>query len=132
MKSIKTLKKQAIKAAELSFKKGVLDESAARKFVKGFKTLPLNEAVVSLNFYLQAIKREKAKTTLTVESVVKIPKSELKSIEGVFKKQYQVLETREDLDTSLLGGVKVRIGDIIFDNSLKSKLAQIGDAITNG
>lgn len=130
MKSIKLLKKQAIKAAQLSFKKSVLDEAIARKFVKSFKALPLNEAVISLNYFLQAIKREKSKTILTVESVIKIPKSELKGIEGAFKNQYQIMETREELSPSLLGGIKVRIGDIIFDNSLKAKVAQIGEALT--
>lgn len=131
MKSIKTLKKQAIKAAQLSFKKGALDAVIARKFVKSFKALPLNEAIISLNFYLQAIKRETAKTVLTVDSVVKIPRSELANIESAFKKEYQILETREEVDSSLLGGVKVRIGDIIFDNSLKSRVEQIKEALVN-
>lgn len=130
MKSIKTLKKQAIKAAQLSFKKGVLDEVIARKFVKSFKALPLNEAIISLNYYLQAIRRETAKTVLTVNSVIKIPRSELESIETAFKKEYQILETREEVDSSLLGGVKVRIGDVIFDNSLKAKVSQIGEVLT--
>lgn len=129
MKSIKNLKKQAIKAAQLSFKKGVLDEVTARKFVKSFKALPLNEAIISLNYFLRALKNEMARTTLTVESVVKIPKSELQEIESVFKRQYQILETREQLSTSLLGGVKVRIGDIIFDNSLKARINQVKEAL---
>lgn len=131
MKSIKTLKKQAIKAAQLSFKKGVLDEAIARKFVKSFKALPLNEAIISLNYYLQAVRRETAKTVLTVDSVIKIPRSELESIETAFKKEYQILETREEVDSSLLGGIKVRIGDVIFDNSLKSRVRQIKEALTN-
>lgn len=130
MTSIKTLKKQAIKATQLSFKKGVLDEVIARKFVKSFEALPLNEAIISLNYFLQAIRRETAKTVLTVNSVIKIPRSELESIETAFKKEYQILETREEVDSSLLGGVKVRIGDVIFDNSLKAKVSQIGEVLT--
>lgn len=131
MKSMKTIKKQAIKAAQLSFKKDVLDEVIARKFVKSFKALPLNEAIISLNYYLQAIRRETAKTVLTVNSVIKIPRSELESIETAFKKEYQILETREEIDSSLLGGVKVRIGDVIFDNSLKARVEQIKKVLTN-
>ena len=129
MKSIKLLKKQAIKASQLSFKKGVLDLDIARKFIKSFKELPLNEAIISLNYFLQAIRRETAKTTLTVESVIKIPKSELKGIESSFKREYQILQTNDQLSPSLLGGIKVRIGDVIFDNSLKAKVAQIGEVL---
>jgi len=131
MKSIKSLKKQAIKAAELSFKSGKLDEVVAKKFIKSFKALPLNESVMSLTYFLQAVRREIGKTTLTIESIVKIPKSEIQSLETGFKRQFQILETREELNSSLLGGIKVRIGDIIFDDSLKSRIGQVKEALVN-
>lgn len=129
MKSVKSLKKQAIKAAQLSFKSGKLDEIITRKFIKSFKNLPLNEAVFSLNYFLQAIKMEKAKSILTVESVIKIQKSQFSKIESGFKREFKILETRQELNPSLLGGVKVRIGDVIFDNSLKAKIEQVGNIL---
>lgn len=131
MKSIKLLKKQAIKGAQLSFKSGKLDETIAKKFIKSFKTLPLNESILSLNYYLKALRSEIGKTTLTIESVIKIPKSEIKGLEGAFSKQYKILETREELNPSLLGGIKVRIGDIIFDDSLKARINQVKEALVN-
>jgi hypothetical protein len=132
MKSIKLLKKQAIKAAQLSFKSGRIDEQVARKFIKSFKTLPFGESILSLNYFSRALRAELNKTTLTIESVIKIPKSEIKALENAFGRQYKILETKEELSPSLLGGVKVKIGDIIFDNSLKAKVAQIGEVLTNG
>lgn len=129
MKSIKLIKKQAIKAAQLSFKGGKLDEVAARKFVKVFKALPLGESILTLNQYLRALRSEINKTTLTVESVVAIPKSQIKELENSLGRQYKVLETREELNPSLLGGVKVRIGDVIFDNSLKARVNQVKEAL---
>ncbi|HLC87532.1 MAG TPA: F0F1 ATP synthase subunit delta [Patescibacteria group bacterium] len=131
MKSIKSIKKQAVKAAELSFKSGKLDETVAKKFVKSFKALPLSEAVISLNYFLQALRRELGKTTLTIESVVKVPKSEIQSLETGFKRQFQILQTNEGLNPSLLGGIKVRIGDVIFDDSLKSRINQVKEALVN-
>lgn len=125
MKSIKFLKKQAIKAAGLSFKNGKLDEAIARKFIKSFKTLPLGEAAPSLTYFLQAIKREIAKTTLTVESSIKLSPKDLSEIESSLKKDFQILNVTQELSPSLLGGIKVRIGDVIFDNSVKSKINQV-------
>jgi hypothetical protein len=129
MKSIKTIKKQAIKAAQLSFKGGKLDEAVVRKFVKAFKGLPLGESILTLNQYMKALRSGVNKTTLTVESVVSIPKADIKTLSEGLGKQYQILETREELNPSLLGGIKVRIGDVIFDNSLRSKINQIGNAL---
>lgn len=131
MKSIKSLKKQAIKAAEMSFKSGKLDEAIAKKFVKSFKVLPLNESIMSLTYFLQAVRREIGKTTLTIESVVRVPKSEIQSLETGFKRQFQILQTNEELNPSLLGGIKVRIGDVIFDDSIKSKIGQIKEALVS-
>ena len=131
MKSIKLLKKQAIKAAQLSFKSGKLDEVIAKKFIKSFKTLPVNESVLSLNYFLKALRSELSKTTLTVESVISIPKSEIKDLETSFGRQYKILETREELNPRLYGGIKVRIGDIVFDGSVKERIEQVKAAIIN-
>ena len=131
MKSIKLIKKQAIKAAEVSFLGGKLREDVARKFIKAFKGLPLNESVLTLNHYMKALRMGLNKTTLTIESVVSITKSEIKELENTLGRQYKILQTREELNSSLLGGVKVRIGDVIFDNSIKSRISQVKEALIN-
>lgn len=131
MKSIKLIKKQAIKAAQLSFKNGKVDEVVAKKFIKAFKALPLSESILTLNQYMKAIRSGMNKTTMTVGSVVSIPKADIKELENVLGRQYKILETREEIDSSLLGGIKVRIGDVIFDNSLKAKVAQIAGVLKN-
>ena len=131
MKSIKFIKKQAIKAAQLSFKEGKLDDAFAHKFIRAFKGLPLSESILTLNHYMKALRSEINKTTLTVESVVSIPKADVKELENVLGKQYKVLQVKEELNPSILGGIKVRIGDVIFDNSIKSKINQVKDALVN-
>ena len=129
MKSIKAIKKQAIKAAELSFTNGDLDESAARKFIKAFKGLPLNESVLTLNYYLRAIRSELAKTTLLIESSVNLSGSQIKEIEASFKGK-KINETKTQLSPSILGGVRVRIGDVIFDNSVRSRINQVKEILS--
>lgn len=131
MKSLKNLRKQAIKASGLSFKFGKLDENVAKKFIKSFKSLPLGEAIPSITCYLRALKMEINKTTLIVMSASKITTSQQNSIENALKKEFKILETKSEINPSILGGVKVKIGDIIFDNSLKAKLNQVVQAINN-
>jgi F0F1-type ATP synthase delta subunit len=130
MKSIKSIKKQAIKAAELSFKNGDLDENAARKFIKAFKGLPLNESVLTLNHYLRAIKSGLSKTTLLIESSVNLTAPQIKEIEASFKGK-KINETKTQLSPSILGGVRVRIGDVIFDNSVRSRINQVKEALVS-
>jgi len=129
MKSIKIIKKNAIKAAQLSFKQGVLDETVARKFIKAFKGLPLNESILTLNHFVRALKTELNKTTLTIESAVSISESGIKELENVLGRQYKIIDTHVDLNPSILGGIKVRIGDVIFDNSIKARIYQVKEAL---
>lgn len=131
MKSLKNLRKQSIKAAGLSFKAGKLDEAVAKKFIKSFKALPLGESVPSLTYYLQAIKREIEKTTLTIFSASKLSSTQEKELENSFKKNHKILQTHSEITPSILGGVKVKIGDVIYDNSLKSRISQIKEVLTN-
>lgn len=131
MKSLKNLKKQSIKAAGLSFKSGKLDYTVAKKFIKSFKSLPLGEAIPSLTYYLRALKLEINKTTLTVMSASKITSVQQNSIENALKKEFKILETKSQINPSLLGGVKVKIGDIIFDNSISSRIAQIKNTLSS-
>lgn len=130
MKSVKAIKKNAIKAAQVSFEGGKLNEVSVKKFVKAFRGLPLSEAVLTLSHYLRALKSELNKTTLTIESAVKLPSSTVKEIENSFK-GYKIQNTVTEVSPSILGGVKVRIGDVIFDNSVRSRINQVKEALIN-
>lgn len=130
MKSSKYLKKQSNKAAELSFKKGELDKTAASKFIKAFKSLPLNESIPALNFYLTAVKRELSKSILTVTSASKLSYQQISELKKTFAKDFKILETHEEIAPSILGGVRVRIGDVVFDGSIRERLNQLKEAIS--
>lgn len=115
----------------MSFRNEMLDEDTAKQFVKAFKKLPLNEAVLTLNYYLRALKSGLAKTTMVVESAIKIGESEIKDLKTGLGKQMKVLEVEQKINPSILGGVKVRIGDVIFDNSVRSRINQVKEALVS-
>ncbi len=127
----KFIKKQAQKAAVLSFKKEILDETAVKKFVREFKKLPLNQAIMSMGFYLKALKEQISKHILIIESAYKLSGEEVKSVTRALSEEFKVLQIQTKLSPSLLGGFKVKIADTVLDLSLKEKISQIKYALTN-
>ena len=127
----KFIKKKAEKAALLSFNKGILDGSRAKKFLKEFKKLPLNRAIMGIGFYLKALKRQINKHVLTIESVFRLAREDEKLIVKVLGNEFRILETQTKLSPSLLGGFKVKIGDVIWDGSVKERVEQVKQAILN-
>lgn len=130
MKSIKTIKKQAIKAVQLSFKSGKLDETIAKKFVKSFKTLSLPQAIQSLNLYKKGLNREILKKTLIVESVIPLSNKDMVKIKSVVLNKFSILETKNVLNKSLLGGLRITVGDVLIDDSIVGRIKQVKGAIT--
>lgn len=127
----KFIKKQAEKAAQLSFKNEKINEAVVKRFLKEFKKLPLNEAISSLNFYFKALKRRVNKHILLIESASKLSAEDEKVIAKAAGKGYSIFQTQTKLSPSLLGGFKVKIADTVLDLSLKERLVQLKAAITN-
>ncbi len=48
---------------------------------------------------------------------------------GLSKSTGKKVEINEVVDSSLIGGIKVQIGDKVFDGSIKSSLAQLSEAL---
>jgi F-type H+-transporting ATPase subunit delta len=129
MKINKQLKKQIDLAVRASFKDSKLDEKKALEFTKLFKQLP--EAVLALSWYLKGIKRELGKTTLTIESTVDLSPSEVKEIADKLKKQYTIYNIQHTTNPSLMGGLRVKIGDMVLDDSLEAKVQELRQAIVS-
>jgi F-type H+-transporting ATPase subunit delta len=62
----------------------------------------------------------------TIETAVKLSKSELEAIQKVLKAQLKKdIHMREDINEDLLGGTILRIGSIMVDASLKTQLNKL-------
>lgn len=116
-------------AVEQSFEKDKLSIKNVNLMVKSFKKLAATDAVFTLNQYLKGLKRKVLEKTLVIESATKLSSQELKNIEKTFSKTTKILAVKNKIDPSLLGGIKVKIGDIVYDNSLTRKIKQVGEAI---
>ncbi len=70
---------------------------------------------------------------MQIFSCVPLEEDKVSAISDKFSKQLGVSEFRiqTKIDTSLIGGVKVIVGDKIFDGSISSRLGLLKNAITN-
>lgn len=78
------------------------------------------------------LKAEKRKTLLiTVYTAMPLGEDEKQRICTFFAKRYgaESTEVDERIDVSLIGGIRVKIGDTLFDASLEGQLRQLQDCI---
>lgn len=77
--------------------------------------------------FIDLLNEERGVAEATVYSVRPLTAIETQAISGVFalKVGKQSLNIENIVDTDLLGGVKVRIGNRIFDGSLRGKLERL-------
>ena len=83
--------------------------------------------------YNNLLNEERGIAEATVYSVRPLTADESKAISVVFapKVGKQTLNIENIVDPDLLGGVKVRIGNRIFDGSLRGKLDRLGRKLTS-
>lgn len=112
-----------------SFEKGKLNESKAKGFIETFKKLNLSEAIFCLETYQKLLKQELSKSQAIVSSASKLSRDEQNKISKRLNTAYFILNTNFQIDPSLLGGIKVKIGDTIFDDTVKSKINTVKEAI---
>lgn len=129
MKRDKRLLNLVHKAIEASFEHGRINEKKVKEFLKTLKLLPRYFAIFALSEYLKGIKRELAKTTLEVEAAIPLTKAQLLKVTQSLSSTYYILQTTYALNLSLLGGVKIKIGDTVYDGSLKERIGEVKEAI---
>ncbi len=131
MKVKKELARLIDQAALESFRSGTLNPGQVDKFVHLFKKMPRVEAIGALDLYLRRIKEITRQSTLTVESTFRLTQQQLKAIEKTLAKTYHIAQTEARVNPTLLGGLKVTIGDTVIDSSVKAKIATLGERIAH-
>ncbi len=122
MKKNKKLDKIVAKSLVASIKGDKIDATKANSFVQNFKKLSLEEAVYALNAYKKGLQDFENKHTLIVYAPVEIPAQTIKELSKKLYSRFTLHASRFELAPSLLAGFKFKIGDTIFDNSLRSSL----------
>lgn len=129
MKKNKKLKELVQKMADVSFKDGKLLDLKARNYLKDIKKLPTSESIYILSEYLKALKIMKLQTTLIIESATPLSPTQISQIKSELRKDFKFSEVETVINPELIGGIRIRIGDNLYDDSVLAKIIQIGEAI---
>ncbi len=125
----KQLKRVVTDAVRMSFSGGRIDEQKITKVIKMLKSLPLSDAIVTLSAYQNVIARELARTTLLIESAASLSGIEIDQIKVRLDQEFAIDRVEDKLDSSLMGGVKIKIGDYIYEDSIKSRINQVKEVL---
>jgi len=81
----------------------------------------------------QTMKSEKeGSVTADIVSAVPLSESQVQAIVGVLcSKTGKKIQARPSVDPELIGGVVIRMADLVIDGSVKAKLARLADAMSS-
>lgn len=132
MKTTKQINKIIDQFMKNSFKdSGEVEVNSINKNVKTLKSLPIPESILALSEYMGRIKTELQRTTLVIESTIPLNVNDIQTITRAIKSDHQVNNIRTVINPSLYGGLKVKIGDVVYDDSISQKILQLGEEIQN-
>lgn len=131
----KQLQKTVRKLVDLSFKEGRMSEIQVTRSVKLLKALPKSEAVQALVEYLKNLKRKEREHTMYIETIVPLSPTQIKRMKKIVERtdrQVKITRVLVKINPEILGGIKLRVGDEILDESVLGKINQVKEAIAYG
>lgn len=119
------------KCVEASFQNGVLKSANVKRIVKNFKAMSLHSSILYLSEYTKLLKSRVEKTVLSIHSSTPLSPLQKKAIIRELKKDYEISKVEAKTDPSLLAGVSIRISDMVYEDTLHTRLEQMKEAIVN-
>lgn len=120
----------AKKLVELSKEDGVVAESKVSEVLEALKQIQHSHYLKVLKIYLSYIRREIALQTAVVAAPTNLSEASLKSIEAHFTKQYnRPVQAVLRKDQSLIAGIRVRVGDDVYDASVAGRLKRLAENV---
>jgi F-type H+-transporting ATPase subunit delta len=129
MKKSKKLLNLVRKMVADSYKDGKLLDSKVRSYTAQIKKFNLPQAIFILKEYIKELKRVQSEKTLEIETATPLSPLQVSKIKSEFGKDLQIAQTNVIINPSLMGGLRVRLGDMIYDDTVTAKITQIGGAI---
>lgn len=120
----------AKKLVELSKEDKVVTEAKVTEVLGALKQVNHRHHLTILKAYLNYLRREIALQTAVVSAPAKISEENLKAIETHFTREYnRPIQAVLKQDESLIAGVRIRIGDDVYDASVASYLQRFAENI---
>lgn len=112
-----------------SFLSGRQNSRKVVEHIKTLKKLPTSWAIFALEQYLKGYKQLISKNTLVIESANKLSSKDIEQIKRRIKRNYQYSLTEVKVNPTLLGGIRIKIGDLILEDSYLSGIDQLKGVI---
>ena len=126
MKSRKQIKGEARQMFRLCLVNGLLDEGRAREVVEGVLKYGRRGRYALLSDFLRFVKLEQSRHTAQVESATSLPPDVQASVLSDLDRLYGPgLSTSFSLNSSLIGGMRVKVASDVYDGSVKGGLAAL-------
>tara|TARA_Y100000385_G_scaffold278121_1_gene326023 strand:- start:474 stop:869 length:396 start_codon:yes stop_codon:yes gene_type:complete len=130
MKRDQRITKLAKKLVELSKDNGVVTESKVSEVLAGLQQVQHRNHLTVLKTFLNYLRRELALQTAVVSTPASLSDDALKAIEVQFSKLYnRPVNAVTQEDTSLIAGVRVRVGDDVYDASVAGRLQRLAESV---
>ncbi len=124
------LQKIVRELVNVSFKDDRMVEVQVLRSIKTLKSLPRSEAIQALSEYLKGLKRIEREHTLYIEAVMPLSPIQVKKIKQKIERKATITKVVVNINPEILGGIKLRIGDEIWDESISGKINQVKEAIS--
>ncbi|MDP4610476.1 MAG: F0F1 ATP synthase subunit delta [Opitutales bacterium] len=130
MKRDKKITQLAKKLVELSKDNGVVTEAKVGEVLAGLKQVKHRHHLTVLKAFLVYLRREVALQTAVVSTPAALSADALAAIEAKFSSVYgRTITAVIKQDTSLIAGVRVRVGDDVYDASVSGRLQRLAESV---
>ncbi len=131
MKRDKKITQLAKKLVELSHdENGVITEAKVGEVLAGLKQVEHRHHLAVLKSFLNYLRREVALQTAVVSTPSALSEAALKEIEAKFTQIYgRRISAQTKEDASLIAGVRVRVGDDVYDASVAGHLQRLAENV---
>ena len=130
MKRDKKITQLAKKLVELSKDNGVVTEAKVGEVLAGLKEVKHRHHLTVLKSFLVFLRREVALQTAVVATPGALSDAALKEIETHYTKIYgRPVTAVTQADPSLIAGVRVRVGDDVYDASVAGRLQRLAENV---
>ena len=117
------------KALKNSLSQGKLVDGQLKITTQQFLDLPKGQAIYALSRYLKLLKAQVRQQVLEIETASTLNSREVADIAAAFEDHYQINEIKVTQNSSLVAGIRIKIGDDIFEDTVDSRVKQVKQAI---
>ena len=128
MKSRKKIRRDARQLLRLCRTNGSLDENRVRQVIKSILESKLRGHLALANQFEREVRLDQMKHSAGVKSATPLsPELEARVRNNLEQRYGPTIETTFKQDPELIGGMRIRVGDDVYDGSIQARLAALAE-----